>query len=617
VKAIEEFLVRATLEGGAALLVVFVICRVFMGIPARMKCWLWRLAWLRVILTIFSWKLIEAPLLSAKDAPKELFVEARKSSTHSGAQPKMPPVPVTALADSLKHRQPSENFSRINWLVAAWMLGVAVAIGRIAFQFHAARSLRGAGSSMNDLEAELKSACEEIGVAKPVLLISKDSEKPVLVGVFHPTIVLPATLVGNECVDLIFRHELAHLKRSDLIWNWLTAIGGSLLWFHPLAWLGVRETNLAQEMACDEMALRSNPLKAPMLANLLIDLASGHNAGSSPSISAVGMIQTKTSLERRIKSMKVQRHSGWWMLVAIGIAAPAIVPWRVVAQKAKEPEAASAKTNEQQVLAKPITPGERAELERQLKLAEADLKEAWTLVGSTLEKTDVLEKARQVAQLRGKVAFAKKDLTGVKKSLIEQINTTRELVNEVANHVALGLASRDQVEKYESELRDLRKNLDKYGPDMMGARTAIPVTRDGIVASVFKKWGDRVKRNDEILRMNDEEARIKLQTAKSELEIAEADYKLQTIDIQNRLESLKERQGLSIEEKSFKEKAELQLKRARAQLAIAEQKLQQAQLELAAYTVRAPKDGYVANIPRVGSRIGPGIGLVEYLPDDN
>jgi hypothetical protein len=302
------------------------------------------------------------------------------------------------------------------------------------------------------------------------------------------------------------------------------------------------------------------------------------------------------------------------VVAALLLAAPAVVPWRVVAQKAEVLAEVKTKgnTNQPPQVAKPLTAEEKFELGQKLAMAEEQAR-----LAANGDQMEALEKWREASRLRRKIAFANRDLNGVKTALASEIGQTEQLRSIAADHIALGVGSVEMRDKYAAEAKELRKQLVAYGRNLPSSGRRIPVTRDGVIVSVLKKRGDQVSKNDEILRLDDEEAQIKMRTARSELEIAEADFKLQTIDIQTRMDLLKEKRSLSIEDNAAKEKGELQLRKARAQLAIAEQKLQQTQLEVRAYTIRAPQNGFMVTVPGVGTRIGPSISAVEYVPEED
>ena len=79
---------------------------------------------------------------------------------------------------------------------------------------------------------------------------------PLLLGFFHPCIVLP----GTDCSDLDFqytiRHELTHFKRKDMFYKWLMQTVVCLHWFNPLVYLMARDVNRLCELSCDEAIIR-------------------------------------------------------------------------------------------------------------------------------------------------------------------------------------------------------------------------------------------------------------------------------------------------------------------------------------------------------------------------
>jgi len=131
-------------------------------------------------------------------------------------------------------------------------------------------------------------------------------------------------------------HEFAHLKRHDLVWNWLPALGHMTLFFHPLVWLAKRSWHLAQELACDEMTLRTSSASVADYGNLLLKVHAGR-AGPVPSLAA-GMGQSYSNLARRLDAMRrfdsrKRRPTivGVLLLVVVGVIG--VVPWCVTAQE--------------------------------------------------------------------------------------------------------------------------------------------------------------------------------------------------------------------------------------------------------------------------------------------
>jgi hypothetical protein len=68
----------------------------------------------------------------------------------------------------------------------------------------------------------------------PALVKSPAAGTPMLLGAFRPVIVLPEREYSADELENILRHELAHLRRRDIIYKWFAAAVTALHWFNPL-----------------------------------------------------------------------------------------------------------------------------------------------------------------------------------------------------------------------------------------------------------------------------------------------------------------------------------------------------------------------------------------------
>src|SRR6266581_5406298 len=121
------------------------------------------------------------------------------------------------------------------WLAGAGSLAVYLAIShrRIARRVKAQRPLVDA-RLLNLLED-----CKQLmGVRAPVTLVeSGEVGSPSLFGFMRPRLLLPAGLAGSFSLDelrYVFLHELAHIKRLDILLGWVMTILQILHWFNPL-----------------------------------------------------------------------------------------------------------------------------------------------------------------------------------------------------------------------------------------------------------------------------------------------------------------------------------------------------------------------------------------------
>jgi hypothetical protein len=83
-------------------------------------------------------------------------------------------------------------------------------------------------------------------------------------GWLRPVVLIPANLRETHSTDEIrgiLLHELAHVKRWDVLWSWFGLAACALHWFNPFAWLALRRFHADRELDCDRMALEN--LTAP------------------------------------------------------------------------------------------------------------------------------------------------------------------------------------------------------------------------------------------------------------------------------------------------------------------------------------------------------------------
>jgi beta-lactamase regulating signal transducer with metallopeptidase domain len=144
----------------------------------------------------------------------------------------------------------------------------------------------------------------------PRLLRSEDAKMPFACGLFKPTIVLPAecdswTLDRRRAVLL---HELAHVRRHDLIGHTLGRLACAVYWFHPLVWTAAKQLRSESERACDDLALACGA-RAADYAEHLLDIVTSVRRDSTPSV-ALAMARRKEFEGRMLAILDPElRHS--------------------------------------------------------------------------------------------------------------------------------------------------------------------------------------------------------------------------------------------------------------------------------------------------------------------
>jgi len=134
---------------------------------------------------------------------------------------------------------------------------------------------------------------------------------PCLVSQLKPRILLPQKLadtLDDLSLQMIFRHELAHLQRYDLMAGWGALALRAIHWFNPFVWYGCKRMQDDLELACDESALA--PLShehRKAYGRVLLALAESTRPISTPSV-ACGLLENHSSLKSRIRETVSQRR---------------------------------------------------------------------------------------------------------------------------------------------------------------------------------------------------------------------------------------------------------------------------------------------------------------------
>ncbi len=141
-------------------------------------------------------------------------------------------------------------------LAVAWVSGILVRLGRFWQEWSSFKRFRAGCLQADKACIALFEECgRELGIKRQIpLLVSRDLSTPLLNGLFHPVVILPADMQekGEDLRD-IFLHELIHHRQKDLLYKKLAAIAGCIHWFDPLiSTRMLEEVSKWSEFVCDE-----------------------------------------------------------------------------------------------------------------------------------------------------------------------------------------------------------------------------------------------------------------------------------------------------------------------------------------------------------------------------
>lgn len=338
-----ERLAWTSLQAVLLVAAVALLIRMLPRLPAAARCALWWLVGLQALLGLCWQAPIRLPLLAppaAAEAPVAVPQRGIPAGTvfdtagfdHAGRRSALAPVPAPAEVAAGRGNRISAHWRTL--LFVAWLLLLlAQSPALIRDHLRARRLQRGARPAMDsELLARCARQSRALGLRHaPALLASPDIASPQVSGSMRPVVLWPlgSTLSADEA-SLALAHELAHLKRGDLLSGWIPALAGRLFLFHPLLRWAMREYALNREAACDALAVEQQCVAPQDYGQLLLRLGVAHPmhaalAGASPTF--LNLKRRLTMLQQTTVAMP--RMHGW-LLVAL-VALTGVLPYRVVA----------------------------------------------------------------------------------------------------------------------------------------------------------------------------------------------------------------------------------------------------------------------------------------------
>jgi beta-lactamase regulating signal transducer with metallopeptidase domain len=297
--------------------IVYVACRVVPSLSAAARSTLWWLLGAQLIVGIACPTLLGVPLLPAATPT---IVTTTASLGDAGV--------VSLAADT------GRGFSWTYALLGLWLAAVLAQCAVAALRWHRLRGVVRRAMPHDDVRVETLCArrARELGLRRsPRLAVSDEVESPQVIGLLRPTILLPQEdRLGDDELDMALMHELAHVRRGDLVLGWIPAVARTLFFFHPLVHFAVREYALCREAACDALVVSRGRQAPKTYGRLLLRLG----VAPHPHHALPGASPTFQNLKRRLDMLGHATDTPPRVLtvsLVIAIAAIGVMPWRVVA----------------------------------------------------------------------------------------------------------------------------------------------------------------------------------------------------------------------------------------------------------------------------------------------
>jgi beta-lactamase regulating signal transducer with metallopeptidase domain len=377
-----DALLEASIAGGLAIAIAWLICRGGRLHP-RWQVLIWWAASLKLLTALAGVPAIPLPVLPAIQAPTGEpaahstpvpMAGPAATSPAAATHARVPPTPASSVAAATTEPLGAGSIATLI-LATLWLLGVAVAGARLLFScLHLRRLLRRATPADEEVAAVARHAASRAGVrGVPPTWMSEDIQTPQTIGALHPAILLPAAARGGWTGDelrMALSHEMAHVRRRDLLWGWIPLVADSLFFFHPLARIAAREYLVAREAACDAEALETAQASPDDYGRLLARLGIDK---SGCALAAGGASGSRSVLARRLEMLvrSPRRLSRPGQLALAGFAVLALLPLELTARQTEAPRAVTAAPAAPLQAPRPVAPAPPSETARPASAAPA------------------------------------------------------------------------------------------------------------------------------------------------------------------------------------------------------------------------------------------------------
>lgn len=158
--------------------------------------------------------------------------------------------------------------NNLSIIVLLWLIGLIIfsikLTGNVIYVQHLKRF--GLQPVSSNFQGTLKILSNKIGVKRSIVMAeSLVAKVPMVVGYLKPIILLPVGLICSiptDQIEAIIAHELAHIRRKDVLINTLKSVIEVIFFYHPAIWWMSAVFDQEREHCCDDITLNAsiNPI---------------------------------------------------------------------------------------------------------------------------------------------------------------------------------------------------------------------------------------------------------------------------------------------------------------------------------------------------------------------
>ena len=209
------------------------------------------------------------------------------------------------------------------WLAGALFLVIHI----LAHTLRIRRVIQGTPASDDAGLQNLLDDCQrEMGTNRSIRVIVSDKiDSPALFGLMRPHLLLPSQLLEGqnfESLRYVFLHEIAHLRRYDILMGIVGSALHVLHWFNPLIGYGFKRMYADRELACDQFVMsRLHPREIHAYGHTIVGQFEQVRLARSCPLT-IGFLGGRAQIKERIAAIcSFERETSHWPPLAICLLA--------------------------------------------------------------------------------------------------------------------------------------------------------------------------------------------------------------------------------------------------------------------------------------------------------
>ena len=226
-----------------------------------------------------------------------------QSSPNGATQNSSPPA---------KGQYPEGGRGFLSWQVYAmftWLAGIIVLSTWLILRLSGLRRehlTSGAAALPERFYVQLEDVAQKLNLKRiPRVVLTDKVACPAVFGVFRPVLLMPAAKfksMSARDTEHILLHELAHIKRGDLLVHAVYMLVQIVYWFNPLLWMIRRTLQNLRELCCDATVAKLLRENTCHYRQTLLDTARQLLAEPvDPGLGLLGLFENSNWLVTRLK----------------------------------------------------------------------------------------------------------------------------------------------------------------------------------------------------------------------------------------------------------------------------------------------------------------------------